>query len=96
MLDLLSKKGRREATTWDLLPRSIELAKKFTQNFLEDVMEKPEQIFDQSNTSSKMFGSLQINESSLIRSLFWGGGWIVLLGYGGDNHIVLSRDSQEP
>ena len=46
MLVLLSKRGRREATTWGLLPGSIELAKKFTQNFLEDVMEKPEQIFD--------------------------------------------------
>ena len=52
MLDLLSKRGRREATTWDLLPRSIELAKKFTETFLEDVMEKPEQIF---NSSSETF-----------------------------------------
>ena len=55
------RRGRREATTWGLLPGSIELAKKFTQNFLEDVMEKPEQIFDQPNISSKMFGSLEIN-----------------------------------
>ena len=61
MFDLFSRRGRRETTTWGLLPGSTELAKKFTQNFLEDVMEKLEQFFDQPNTSSKVFGSLEIN-----------------------------------